>query len=98
MTPWDIHFPNPIEMPSGRRLITLRDAGRCILALPTAEQLEPAWQNAMSILIQTADHLGPVEFARLAPMQARYPETEPVCHSIQTDAVWRNNDRLVRDR
>ncbi|UZE47232.1 hypothetical protein ONR75_19925 [Rhodopseudomonas sp. P2A-2r] len=59
MMSWDIHFANPIELPSGKLLFTLRDAGLHIVGLPKAEQNKPAWQNAMHVLIQAADHLGP---------------------------------------
>jgi hypothetical protein len=95
---WDIHFPNPIETPSGKWLITLRDAGAYIAKLPKYQHDIPAWQTAMHVLIQAADNFGPIEFARLGMMQALYPKGEPVYHSRSDDPKWRNNYKLVRDR
>jgi hypothetical protein len=95
---WDIHFPNPIFTPEGKALVTLRDAGRYITALPKQTHDEPAWQTAMHVLIQAADNFGPIEFARLGIMQALYPKGEPVYNSRSKDTKWRNNYKLVRDR
>jgi hypothetical protein len=36
---WDRRFYNPIELPSGRKLITLRDAALYITKLPKAEHM-----------------------------------------------------------
>lgn len=74
---WDIHFPNPIMTPDGKALVTMRDAGRYITALPKPTQTDSAWQTAMHVLIQAADNFGPIEFARLGMMQALYPKGEP---------------------
>lgn len=94
---WDIRFPNPVELPSGKLLHTLRDAGHHITALPKSEQMKPAWQNAMHVLLQAADHLGPVEFARLGMMQALYPKGEPVYDTGRKDPHW-GRRKLARDR
>jgi hypothetical protein len=56
------------------------------------------WQNAMFVLIQTADHGGPIEFARLGMMQALFPKGTPVYHSVDKDPKWRNRTKLARDR
>lgn len=49
---WDTPFPEPIPVPGGDVLLSLRDAGVLIQRLPTAEALKPAWQNAMQALMQ----------------------------------------------
>jgi hypothetical protein len=49
------------------------------------------------VLIQTADHGGPLEFARLGMQQALYPRV-PVYDSSRKDPKWRNTRKLVRDR
>lgn len=95
---WDLTFPTPISVPKGQPLATLRAAATYITALPTAQQQETAWQNAAHVLIQAADHGGPVEFARLGMMQALNPKTAPVYHSASKDPTWRNNRKLARDR
>lgn len=52
----------------------------------------------MHVLIQAADHFGPIEFARLGMMQALYPKGTPVYHSVDRDTKWRSNYKLVTDR
>jgi hypothetical protein len=42
--PWSRPFDDPIPLPGRRALVTLRDAGRYIAALPKAEQESPEWQ------------------------------------------------------
>jgi hypothetical protein len=88
---WDIHFPDPIFTPERKALVTLRDAGRYISALPKPTHAEPAWQTAIHVLIQAADNFGPIEFARLGMMQALYPNGEPVYRSQKREPKWRNN-------
>jgi hypothetical protein len=95
---WSTRFPDPIALPDGGTLITLQDAGTYITGLPKKLQTTTAWQNAAHVLIQAADHGGPVEFARLGMQQALFPKGEPVYHSAKKDPVWRNSRRLARDR
>ncbi|MGM4886323.1 hypothetical protein [Tardiphaga sp. 11_C7_N12_6] len=52
----------------------------------------------MHVLIQAADHGGPIEFARLGMMQALYPKGTPVYHSVDKDPKWRNHSKLARER
>jgi hypothetical protein len=54
--------------------------------------------NALHLLLQAADHGGPIEFARLGMVQALHPKPEPVYRSTKKDPVWRNTRKLVRDR
>ena len=44
---WDQKFFDPIELPKGNPLVTLRDASLYITKLPKAEQDAPEWQVAM---------------------------------------------------
>jgi hypothetical protein len=78
---WDLKFPEPIAVPRGKPLVSLRDAGRYITALPAEIHAQHAWLTAMHVLIQTAGHGGPMEFARLGMVQALYPKPEPIYHS-----------------
>jgi hypothetical protein len=48
---WDQRFFDPIELPNGRKLITLRDAAKYIVKLPKAEQQAPEWQTAAEVLM-----------------------------------------------
>jgi hypothetical protein len=38
--PWDQRLFDPIELPGGRKLITLRDAARYITKLPKVERVD----------------------------------------------------------
>jgi hypothetical protein len=45
---WYAHFREPIPVPKGEPLITLRDAGAYITRLPNAQHDAAAWQTARS--------------------------------------------------
>jgi hypothetical protein len=79
--------------PKGDQLITLRDAGDYITKLPKAEHDSKAWQTAMHVLIQAADH----GFARIGMMQALYPKGEPVYSPRSKEPKWRRA-KLARDQ
>jgi len=66
---WDQQFFDPIELPNGRELVTLRDAALYITKLPKAEHAAPEWQAAMQALLLVAEHDGPTMFARIAVMR-----------------------------
>jgi hypothetical protein len=57
--PWSREFDDPIQLPGRRLLVTLRDAGGYIAALPRAEQESPEWQAAAEALIMAAEDRGP---------------------------------------
>jgi hypothetical protein len=92
---WDLKFPEPIAVAGRQSLVTLRDAATYITELPKAEQDETRWQNAIHVLLQAADHGGPLEFARLGMQQALRPRV-PVYDTSRKDPVWRNTRKLSR--
>jgi hypothetical protein len=94
---WDLAFPEPLPVPGRRPLVTLRGAAAYIMELPKDQQDETRWQNAIYILIQTADHGGPMEFARLGMVQAITPRVV-VYDTSRKDPHWRKTRKLVRDR
>jgi hypothetical protein len=57
--PWSTSFEDPIPLPNGRWLLTLRDAASYITKLPKAEHSAPEWQAAMEALILVAETGGP---------------------------------------
>jgi hypothetical protein len=67
---WSRRFDDPIPLPRGSRLVTLKDAGNYITKLPKAEHEAPEWQAAMEALILVATHGGPTMLARIGIMQA----------------------------
>ena len=62
---WQRKFEDPIPLPDGRALITLRDAANYITALPKKEAAAPEWQAAIEALMLVADIGGPTMFARI---------------------------------
>jgi hypothetical protein len=53
--PWSTPFEDPIPLPIGRKLLTLKDAADYITKLPKAEQNTPEWQTAIHCLIGAAE-------------------------------------------
>ena len=47
-------FEDPIDLPGGRKPVTLRDAGNYIIKLSKAEHTAPEWQAAMQALMIVA--------------------------------------------
>ena len=67
---WSRAFDDPIRVPRGRQLVTLRDAGDYIAKLPKAKYLTAEWQAAMFALILVVDLNGPTMMARIGIMRA----------------------------
>jgi hypothetical protein len=67
---WDQRFSEPIELPKGKKLVTLRDAALYITKLPKADDTEE-WQTAMEALLLVAESGGPTMFARMGVMLAQ---------------------------
>ena len=70
---WFKRFVDPIVLPDGRELLTLRDAAEYITALPKAEHDAADWRVAMETLILVAERDGPEMLARIAIMKALNP-------------------------
>jgi hypothetical protein len=54
---WSRKFDDPIPLPKGRQLITLKDAGTYITKLPKAEHTAAEWQTAMEALISVVERV-----------------------------------------
>ena len=57
--PWSKRFFEPITLPDGRELKTLRDAAAYITKLPKAEQADQRWQAATRVLLLVAKVTAP---------------------------------------
>ena len=68
--PWSASFEDPIPLPDGRQLLTLRGAADYVMALPKAEHSMLEWQAAMEALILVAETNGPTMMARIGVMRA----------------------------
>jgi hypothetical protein len=67
---WSRRFDEPIALPDGRELVTLRDAGDYIGRLPARAQDLAEWQAAAEALLLVAEHGGPTMLARIGMMRA----------------------------
>jgi hypothetical protein len=67
---WARPFDDPILLPGGRKLLTLRDAADCIMKLPKAEQYLPEWQTAVACLIGAAEGRDFVMHSRIGVLRA----------------------------
>jgi hypothetical protein len=67
---WQRKFEDPIPLPDGHMLITLRDAGDYIANLPKRESGLPEWQAAIEALMLVVRQDGPTMFARIGLMRA----------------------------
>ena len=62
-------FEDPISLPGGRKLVTLRDAADYITSLPKKESDLPEWQTAIEVLMLVS-RSGPTMMARIGVMKA----------------------------
>lgn len=90
---WDACFAEPIPLPDGGLLASLRDAGSYITKLPKTEHDAREWQTAMHVLIEAADHGGPVSFARLGVSQALHRNDEKAHEPSRKRTHWRRSTR-----
>ena len=67
---WKRPFEEPIPLPRGRQLVTLRDAALYITKLSKSEHDADEWQATMQALLLVAEHDGPTMFARIGMMKA----------------------------
>jgi hypothetical protein len=66
---WQRKFEDPIPLPGGRKLVTLRDAADYITSLPKKESDLPEWQTAIEVLLLVS-RSGPTMMARIGVMRA----------------------------
>jgi hypothetical protein len=93
---WSRKFEEPIELPNGRQLVTLQDAGTYITKLPKAEHSVPQWQAAMAALILVVERNGPTMMARIGVMKALNRHVERVFNPDRKETHW-GKRKLKRD-
>jgi hypothetical protein len=94
---WQLKFDDPIVLPNGRKLITLKDAANYIVKLPKAEHDAPEWQAAMRALILVAENGGPTMLARIGVMRALNRHVERVFDPSRKATHW-GRRKLKRDQ
>jgi hypothetical protein len=94
---WTRPFEDPIPLPRGRRLITLKDAADYITRLPKAEQDDRHWQAAIEALIMAAEGRGPLLHARVGVLRALNRHASRVFKPDRKNHHW-GKRKLARDR
>jgi hypothetical protein len=68
---WDTCFAEPIDLPNGVKLASLRDAiVHLVNTVPSSDRGTPVILTAAELLTSAAERGGPVEFARIATLRA----------------------------
>ena len=67
---WQQFFRDPIKLPDGRVLSSLRDAGEFVQMLPKATLDRPEWQAAVQALLLVVEHDGDTLPARIEIVRA----------------------------
>jgi hypothetical protein len=87
---WDSRFAEPIELPSGVRLASLRDAiVHLVNTVPSSERGTPVILTAAELITSAAERGGPIEFARIATLRAlsRHLASGPMHEDFRTKRV-----------
>jgi hypothetical protein len=94
--PWSTPFDDPIPLPRGRPLVTLKDAADYITALPKSESDLPEWQAAIEVLM-LCSRGGDSMLARIGVMRALNRHVERVFNPERKDHHW-GKRKLKRDQ
>jgi hypothetical protein len=93
---WSTPFDDPIPLPGGGELRTLRQAADYIAALPEREAEADHWQLAIENLISAADQGGIVMLARIAVLRALNHDRPVTTRARSKDPVWKQKWRERR--
>ena len=95
-TDWHRQFEDPIPLPKGRQLNTLKDAADYIMKLPKKESDLPEWQTAIEALMLVSRG-GPTMLARIGVMKALNRHVERVFNPDRKETHW-GKRKLKRDQ
>jgi hypothetical protein len=91
---WSREFDDPIPLPNGRQLVTLKDTADYIMKLPKAEQDLEEWQTAIHCLLGAAEGRDFLMHARIgvtrpAPAEKRREKvTGDHMSDEEAEAIW----------
>jgi len=93
---WKRPFDDPIPLPRGRQIVTLKEAANYIQKLPKAEQDLEEWQAAVEALLLVVELSGPTMMARIGVMRALNRNVERVFNPSRKGKQW-GKHKLKRD-
>jgi hypothetical protein len=94
---WKRPFDDPIPLPRGRQLVTLKDAAKYIQKLAAAEQQIAEWQAAVEAMLLVVELNGSTMVARIGVMRALNRGYVREFNSSRKDTHW-GRQKLARDR
>ena len=90
---WDSRFPEPIDLPGGVRLASLREAiVHLVNTVPSSERGTPVILTAAEMIVSAAERGGPIDFARIATLRAVNRHVERVFNPDRKDHYWGTAD------
>jgi hypothetical protein len=92
---WSTPFSEPIELPNGRKLVTLKDAATYITGLPKKESALPEWQTAIEVLMLCSRGGDPM-MAKIGVMKALRRDRVREFRSDRKETHW-GKRKLKRD-
>jgi hypothetical protein len=96
-TGWQREFDDPIQLPDGRKLLTLKDAIEHLAkTVPRKDRNHPKVLTAATILTNAAEGRDFMMHARIAALQALNRHVERVYNSDRKETHW-GKRKLVRD-
>jgi hypothetical protein len=94
--PWSTPFEDPIPLPGGRTLVTLKDAADYITKLPEKESALQEWQTAIEVLLLVSRGR-PTMMARIGVMKALNRNVPRVFDPDRKEPHW-GKRKLKRDQ
>jgi hypothetical protein len=92
---WHRAFHDPIPLPGGGELHTLRDAATYITKLPKREHDAPEWRVAIEALMLVDESSGPTMMARIGVMRALHRHDKADCADAAQEARESVQDRSI---
>jgi hypothetical protein len=93
---WDSRFAEPIELPGGVGLASLREAiVHLVNTVPSSERGTPVVLTAAELITSAAERGGPIEFARVAPLRAINRHIERVLADMAGLAAGSTRSRMT---
>jgi hypothetical protein len=93
---WSSAFDDPIPLPRGRQLVTLKGAANYIQKLRKAEQDLEEWQAAVEALLLVVELNGPTMMARIGVLTALNRHVVRVFNPDRKDTLGKR--KLKRDQ
>jgi hypothetical protein len=93
---WSTPFSEPIVLPNGKKLVTLKDAATYITGLPKKESALPEWQTAIEVLMLCSRGGDPM-MAQIGVLKALHRDRAREFRTDRKETHW-GKRKLKRDQ